>query len=143
MNRKIRKNTSAFISIFIIYFLQYQIFYAQKSPSALENYEIGYLLVHATFLVLVMFFFMSWIKHHSYQCVIFAGMLAGIILSALALLLSTMLFLDNGLERIYNSYNSLLAVIYALLNYLIHAIYHAEWFVGVVVFSLTKKIYFG
>lgn len=111
----------------------------KDSASVLANYEMLYVLVHASFMLLSLVVFKRILLQGQVWKVLLLGMLMGVLATYVALPLSTLLTLDDGASRIANGYRALGWVEVTAVNGLF-ALYSYAWVLGASIFISIKGL---
>ena len=125
------------IALMPAYLVAYVLSRMKESPSLLEQYEASYLLFHALFLLLSLVLSRKILLRGQWWQIIPLGMISGIFATCFALPLATVIALDDGANRIADSY--LIADwIQTFSAHLLFSLYNFAWVLGAVVFSVVK-----
>jgi len=125
------------IALMPAYLVAYILSRLKESPSVLEQYEASYLLFHALLLLLALVLSRKILLHGQWWKTILLGMFAGILATCFALPLATAIALDDGANRIANSY-LIAGWIQTFAAHLLFSLYSFAWVLGAVVFSVVK-----
>lgn len=111
----------------------------KDSASALANYEMLYVFVHAAFMLLSLMVFKRVLLQGQVWRVLLLGTLMGVLATYVALPLSTLLALDDGARRIANGYRAFGWVEVTAVNGLF-AFYSYAWLLGASLFISIKGL---